>query len=617
MSSPENYSERFGHDTKDGLERFLIKQVHPAMLAEAGPTCSPEKVLRCLLFTLAGKIAASKGLSDAALPPPPYRAKTPILRNLPSEILSAVRITILGDIYSVLMTGRHQRGSYYTPPTLTETVARLVIDPSTPATRIIDPAMGSGHFLLAAAEVIVRSIEAGNPHQSDAQIRWQALAQLHGIDIDPMAVELAAISLWLWAACPGTTPAMLAGRLVCGDALLDDSCWQNMPVLPFDAVIGNPPYASAITRARARSTPQATLQHRYPTARGSFDLCVPFVECAIGLCRPGGRCGLVLPNKLLAAEYARPLRVWLTETVTVEAIIDASQQNLFKTGVYPVAAIFRNTPPSPDQPLSIYRQSMMPHAGPSTPRQADLNSAPRHSWSAIIDPGWDMLRHCWRKAVPLGELATLASGLAVAEAYSLRPAIFDAPEDGLPEDAFCLLTSGLIRRYTTTWGQTAATYLKTAYQRPAVRAASLPTRRRKQAAAPKLIVAGMGKTPRAVVDHGQAQASVATTIILDTVWPLDALCALLNSQLVGRLCQAIFGGLALGGGHLRFGKPEMACIPLPPVDPLDPRLGRLDEMASVRASLTTIDAIQPAEAAIEALVCDLYEVDGKYVIREA
>lgn len=116
----------------------------------------------------------------------------------------------------------------------------------------------------------------------------------------------------------------------------------------------------------------------------------------------------------------------------------------------------------------------------------------------------------------------------------------------------------------------------------------------------------MGKTPRALVDRGQAQASVSTTILIDAAWPLDALCAILNSQLMGRMCQAIFGGLALGGGHMRFGKPELARLPLPAVDADNPRLSQLDALAKQRASTTAPGLIGDIEEKIEALIDALY-----------
>lgn len=578
------------------------------MLTQAGSTTPAEDVLRQMLLALARQMASTRGQDSSCI-----KAGQLVSGDLQGIDLSEMDVTLLGDVYTALMPDRHRRGCYYTPDKLAECVARQVIPHASPLPRILDPAMGSGHFLLAAARVIAEQIRERDPEQSTAQVQWAAVQCLHGVDSDPMAVELAAISLWLWAACPGTIPAMLSGRLVRGDALLDD-LWKGELAPPFDVVVGNPPYASAITRARGTSpATRSALSSRYQTARGSFDLCVPFVERAVKLCKQGGRCGLVVPNKLLSADYARPLRDWLARQVSVEAIFDASRQNPFTASVYPAAVILRSLPPFPQDELAICRWTngeTQPAPKPlRRATQADLHAAPGQSWSAVLDPDWDMLRRCWEEAIPLSELATLAGGLTVSEAYALRPAVFDAPEEDLPQDTFRLLTSGLIRHHTTNWGQRPARYLKTTYQRAAIGAGALSPHRRSQAAAHKIIVAGMGKTPRAVVDYGQAQASVSTTIILDAQWPPGALCAVLNSRLMGRVCQAIFGGLALGGGHMRFGKPELAHIPLPDIDVSDPRLARLDVLAGQRALASAAEEVEPVEAKIEALVYNLYRLD--------
>ncbi|MBN1431093.1 MAG: N-6 DNA methylase [Anaerolineae bacterium] len=593
------------------LKHILIKHSYPAMLAQAKASTMPEDTLWQLLIALACRMAAARGLDDACLEP-----NGDAQSELPDIDLASVNVTLLGDVYTALMAGRRQRGSYYTPWSLAEIIAGYMLRSASPPTRILDPAMGSGHFLLAVARVITARLKKNTAPQGQSQARWAALNCLYGIDNDPLAVKLAAISLWLWANCPGTTPSMLSNRLLHGDALVDDVRQEEF-VPPFDIVIGNPPYASAIARARTSISDPSALRSRYHTAKGSFDLSVPFVERAVTLCKTGGRCGLVLPNKLLSADYARPLRDWLAQDTTVEAIFDASRQNLFAASVYPVAVILTNIPPSPDHNLDIYRWTdrLTPPFAPGAmsvpglPRRAaqiDLRIVPGQSWSSALDPDWDMLRHCWEKAVPLGDLATLAGGLAVGEAYTLRPAIFDAPEIDLPNDTFRLLTSGLIERHATAWGKRPARYLKTTYQRPAIAADVLTTRRRGQATAHKIVVAGLGKTPRAVVDHGQSQASVSTTIIIDSQWPLGALCAVLNSHLMGRICRAIFGGLALGGGHLRFGKPELMRIPLPDIDSHDRRLEHLDTLAGLRALSGIKHDIQTIEDQIEVLVRDLY-----------
>jgi hypothetical protein len=479
-----------------------------------------------------------------------------------------------------------------------------------PPIRILDPAVGGGHFLVAAGEVLAEHFLAQGWADSPLDARRLALACFYGIERDPVAAEIAACALWLWAGLPGTTPAALAGRIVCGDTLLDDHLWDTLPV-EFDAVIGNPPFASVFSPSE--NGYRERLKARYQTAQGSFDLAVPFVERALGLCRDGGRCGLVLPNKILAAAYAAPLRRWIGGQAVVEAILDYSGGNPFEANVYPVACIFRRAGPQPADTLNIFKGNG-PEGQPTLLRragQADLLGAPGGVWSGALDPEWETLRRCLEGTIPLGEIADVCSGLTVGEAYKLRAFVREAPVDAasVPDqpDFFRLATTGLIRRHHTTWGEQTARFLKADYQRPALPAACLPDRRFEQAASPKVIVAGLGRGPRAFVDAGRYQASVATVVVLGTGWPLHALGAILNAGLMARLYRALFGGLALSGGYLRFGKRELSALPLPDVPPDDPRLLALDRLARQRAEVDGRGVALDRE--IDRLVEELYGVE--------
>jgi len=226
----------------------------------------------------------------------------------------------------------------------------------------------------------------------------------------------------------------------------------------------------------------------------------------------------------------------------------------------------------------------------------------------VLDPEWETLRRCWVGSVPLGEAATLVAGLTVGEAYALREHVIDLPPGALPSGAVRLVTSGLIRRYRDLWGQKTAHYLKRRYRRPAIMAQALPGPRCDQALGEKIIVAGLGLRPQTFVDRGLTQASVATTIITEAAWPLGALCALLNSELVARLFRALFGGLALSGGYLRFGKRELGLLPLPKVSADDPRVAELDEL-SLRIAKADASETAALDAEIEALVRSLYAIE--------
>lgn len=136
---------------------------------------------------------------------------------------------------------RHTTGSYYTPdslvqvlldnalePVVADTIAR---HPSNPidallGLSIMDPACGSGHFLLAAARRLAAHVARlqANGTPSAAEYR-HALRQVvgrcvFGVDVNPMAVELCKVGLWMEAVEPGLPLTFLNSHIQHGNALL-------------------------------------------------------------------------------------------------------------------------------------------------------------------------------------------------------------------------------------------------------------------------------------------------------------------------------------------------------------------------------------------------------------
>lgn len=114
---------------------------------------------------------------------------------------------------------RKKTGSYYTPDSLVQNLIKTALDPviekrlsdnpSDPqeallSLRVIDPACGSGHFLLAAARRIaeqlakVRSLDGIVTPQSYRNALREVIQHcIYGVDMNPLAVELARMALWL------------------------------------------------------------------------------------------------------------------------------------------------------------------------------------------------------------------------------------------------------------------------------------------------------------------------------------------------------------------------------------------------------------------------------------
>lgn len=135
---------------------------------------------------------------------------------------------------------RKTSGSYYTPSSLIDLVLDEALDPllderekdadpewALLSMTVCDPACGSGHFLVAAARRIATRLAAvrsgeQDPTPTDVQAALHDVVArcIYGVDLNPMAAELAKVSLWLEAMQPGRPLSFLDAHIKVGNALL-------------------------------------------------------------------------------------------------------------------------------------------------------------------------------------------------------------------------------------------------------------------------------------------------------------------------------------------------------------------------------------------------------------
>lgn len=173
-------------------------------------------------------------------------------RNLGSEELGSVyeallelhpEVNVPARTFGLRSGGGSERkstGSYYTPTSLIQCLLDSALEPVIAEAlrkpdperallelKVCDPACGSGHFLVAAAHRIAKrlaTLRTGDEEPSPEALR-QALRTvigrcLYGVDVNPMAVELCKVSLWMEALEPGKPLSFLEHRILCGNSLL-------------------------------------------------------------------------------------------------------------------------------------------------------------------------------------------------------------------------------------------------------------------------------------------------------------------------------------------------------------------------------------------------------------
>lgn len=166
------------------------------------------------------------------------------------------------ELVSAAGSERKSTGSYYTPSSLIGALLDSALEPvleraagaGDPETalldlRVIDPACGSGHFLIAAANRIARrlaQVRSGEleppPDTLRHAVRDVIGSCVYGVDVSPMAVELCKVSLWLEALEPGRPLNFLDHRVMVGNSLLGTTpelLADGVPDAAFKSLLGD------------------------------------------------------------------------------------------------------------------------------------------------------------------------------------------------------------------------------------------------------------------------------------------------------------------------------------------------------------------------------------------
>ncbi|WP_069804328.1 Eco57I restriction-modification methylase domain-containing protein [Thermogemmatispora onikobensis] len=157
---------------------------------------------------------------------------------------------------------RKTTGTYYTPTSLIECLLDSALEPvleracaqpdpeqAILSLKVCDPACGSGHFLIAAAHRIARRLAAvrTGSEEPGLEARRRALRDvvgrcLYGVDVNPMAVELCKVNLWLEALEPGKPFSFLDAHIQCGNSLIGATpalLREGIPDSAFEKVEGD------------------------------------------------------------------------------------------------------------------------------------------------------------------------------------------------------------------------------------------------------------------------------------------------------------------------------------------------------------------------------------------
>jgi len=159
------------------------------------------------------------------------------IEELGTYNLAKIRSDVIGRVYEELIPDveRHRLGQYYTPPPIAELITEMCI--RSPSDKVLDPACGSGSFLVKAYHKLKDLKKKENPFTDDNKLHEEILNQLYGIDINPFPAQLSSINL---AVRNLKVPSRNINLIVSDFFKVKPS----IGILPkeFDVVMTNPPY---------------------------------------------------------------------------------------------------------------------------------------------------------------------------------------------------------------------------------------------------------------------------------------------------------------------------------------------------------------------------------------
>ncbi|HEY5911181.1 MAG TPA: N-6 DNA methylase [Verrucomicrobiae bacterium] len=353
--------------------------------------------------------------------------ETPYLFNvIPVEILGSVYERFLGNVVRPQGKGitvepkpevRKAGGVYYTPRYIVDyiveqTVGKLLdgiaaekeeegvkaFAARTEKLRLLDPACGSGSFLIRAFERVCEhsqrrltadlppkeqqaeratwekkhrplcwvDADTGDVHLTVALKRQVLTQNIYGVDLDSAAVEVTQLSLYLKMLenenrttlererdlFPDAVALLppLQDNIKCGNSLIA----SDFSMMPEDLVRVHafdwPVQFAAIMKAggfdavignppyiRIQGFPEDQIAYfgdTYRAATGNYDIYVNFVERGLNLLSKTGRLGMILPNKFFRTDYGAGLRSSLAEKGAVAEIVDFGAEQVFEATTY-------------------------------------------------------------------------------------------------------------------------------------------------------------------------------------------------------------------------------------------------------------------------------------------
>ena len=474
---------------------------------------------------------------------------------------------------------------------------------------ICDPACGSGAFLNATFDFLkdehqrldeMASKIVGNP-TTFPEVENEILRNnLYGVDLNEEGVLITCLALWLNTAKKRQKLCSLDRNIKCGNSLVDDVAvasdkafdWhKKFPQVfvngGFDVVLGNPPYVDSEMMCKYNPEMREHLTQTYSTAKGNWDLFVPFVERGLSLLNGHGVASFITSNKWLSLDYGKSIRDLVYPRIY--SMCDCTMVPVFENASVSTVIFALGKRESNTLQVDCFQGEEV------TPRNCiakDLCNADfyKDKLSSVFSNSTAIIEKI-SKHQPLGDFEEfkVLAAFTTGEAYEVAKFVNNNLSPA--KTFYKLVNTGTIDRYSCKWGFDTFTYLRSKYIAPVISKKDFRanfSRRFEKFNCAKIMTTGIRYFESFLDTNNEWLSTKSTVITTGKIEDLRWLIALYNSRLITFYIRENYFSSSMAGG-INFTPTLIKKLPIPPLRTKDKkRLALLsDKMLALHAKLQT------------------------------